>query len=200
MIMAVHQGNTFSTGGNIDGGRELAEIESKNPALGSVLRKIISGVNQTALNAGVSPTGQVSAPKAPDSVSVSTAGEMMQVSINHSGAIQRGIHYISEVSTDSAFTNPLVIDHGASRTSHPFPLPTNDSDGTAVNYYVRSYAQHPGGPPSATTTVGGSSSPTAHTMGGSTDMTLQTSHGSGTANNNGQQGGWGLGKTPSRAS
>ena len=93
---------------------------------------------------------------------MNTAGEMMHISINHSGALQRGVRYFSEVSTTPSFNQPLVIDHGTSRTSHPITLPTNDASGNTQSYYVRSYAQDPGGPPSSPYTVGGVITYSAH--------------------------------------
>lgn len=187
-------------GGQLDGGRLLSELSIKDPRMGQLLQNVIDGVNRVAKNSGVSAVGDVSAPKAPDSVSVNTAGEMMHISINHSGALQRGVRYFSEVSTTPSFNQPLVIDHGTSRTSHPITLPTNDASGNTQSYYVRSYAQDPGGPPSSPYTVGGVGSPTAHTMSGSTSMTLLSSHGSGTAPNHGQSAAQGLGKFQSRTS
>jgi hypothetical protein len=87
-----------------------------------------------------------------------------------------------------------VDHHGTSRTPPPIVLPTYLDDGlTKATYYVRSYAQYPGSKPSAWTTVGGSGSPTGFQMGGSTAMTLLQSNGSGTAPNNGQSAGQGLG-------
>jgi hypothetical protein len=194
--------NQGGVGGQIDGGRELGMVEQKQPFLGSLLRTMIKGINTVASNAAVSATGEIAAPKAPDSVSVSTMGEYMHVSISHSGSLTRGIRYFTEVSQDDPkFSAPIVIDHGASRTSHPFPLPTNVSGGdTPVphQFFVRSYAQYSSSQPSAKTTVGGAGSPTAFTMSGATVGSLLPSTGSGTAPNNGQAAGQGLGKTQTR--
>lgn len=186
-------------GGQIDGGRELASLQNQ-PLLQSLIQTIIKGVNTLATNTATSATGENAAPKAPDSVSVSTGGEYMHVAINHSGPVQRNVRYFTEVSTSPSFTQPLVIDHGSSRTSHPFPLPTKTAAGATQSYYVRSYAQNPGSQPSAPTVVGGASSPTAHVMTGATAMDLAPSTGSGTAPNTGQNAGQGLGKTQKRQS
>jgi hypothetical protein len=173
----------------------LAEVYAKDPHLAQVLDTIISGVNTLARNTGTSPTGDVAPPKPPDSVSVKVAGEMMHVSIDHGGQVERGIHYFTEVHTSPAFDQPVVQHNGASRTSLPHSLPTYLDDGiTKAKYYVRVVAQNPGGPPSPPYIVGGASNPTAFQMSGSTAMTLLPSHGSGTAPNTGQSAGQGLGR------
>lgn len=185
-------------GGNLDGGRLLNEVSLKDPRLGQLLQNVIDGVNRLGVNTGASPVGDVQAPKPPDSVSVKVAGEYMHVSISHGGPVERGIRYFTEVSTTPSFGQPIVIDHGSSRTPHPFPLPTKNDSGATVTYYVRSYAQNPGGPPSEPTVVGGVGSPTGFTMSGSTQLTLLPSSGSGTAPNNGQSAGQGLGRNQRR--
>lgn len=190
-----------NNGGILDGGRLLSRVMQRDPELGQLLQNLIDGVNRTAQNAAVSPIGEVQAPKSPDSVSVSTAGEIMHISIDHSGPVNRNIRYFSEISPNSAqFSQPIVIDHGSSRTSHPISLPTKDSSGNTIKYYVRSYAQYPSSQPSAPTIVGGVGAPLAFTMSGSTQMTLQPSTGSGTAPNTGQGAGSGLGKVVRRTS
>ena len=139
--------------GQLDGSSLLAEIFAKDPRHGQLLQNIIDAVNKVAQNAGVSATGEIPAPKAPDSVSVTTAGEMMHVSISHGGRLQRGVKYFSEIAASTSgepvFSQPIVKDHGTSRTPEPFSLPTKDATGHPYSYHVRSYAQNPGGPPSA---------------------------------------------------
>jgi len=181
--------------GQLDLGGLQAEVSSKDPRHAQVHEALADAINRVAASTGGSPTGEITAPKAPDSVSVKTSGEMMHIAINHSGQLQRNIRYFTEIANTPSFTQPLVIDHGTSRTSHPIMLPTYLDDGvTKANYYVRSYAQYPGSPPSDVTVVGGLGSPTAFQMGGSSAMTLLPSQGSGTAPNNGQSAGQGLGK------
>lgn len=186
--------------GQFEGGRLLTELSNQNPRLGQLLQNVIDGINTLAKNTASSAVGDMAAPKAPDSVAVTTGGEYMHVSISHSGQLQRNIRYFTEVSTTPNFSQPIVIDHGSSRTSHPFPLPTKTAAGATQSYYVRSYAQYPGSGPSEKTVVGGVGSPTAFTMGGSTGMNLLPSTGSGTAPNTGQSAGQGLGKTQTRNS
>jgi hypothetical protein len=187
-------------GGILDGGRLLSKVMQRDPEQGQLHQNIIDAINRLAQNSAVSAIGEIQPPKAPDSVSVKVAGEFMHVSINHGGQLQKNVRYFTEVSTTPTFSAPIVIDHGSSRTSHPFPLPAKDDAGAAQSYYVRSYAQYPGSQPSEPTVVGGTGAPTAHTMTGSTQMTLLPSTGSGTAANNGQQAGAGLGKTLTRQS
>ena len=179
---------------DLDGGQLLSEIEHVYPKLGIFLRtKVQPAINAIGRAAGVAPVGEVTAPLPPQVVSVSTAGEMMHVSITDNAPLQRGARYFTEVATNPAFSSPIVIDHGASRTSHPFPLPTNDSKGVPQNFYVRSYSQYPGSAPSKPVTHGGAV-PIPIVMNGSTSMTLLASTGSGTAAGNGSQGGSGLGR------
>ncbi len=192
--MANNQGGSFS------GGRELAQISQRDSVLGYLISKVIDAVNRTAQNAAVSPVGEVQAPKPPDSVAVTTGGEMMHVSITHTGPLHRNIRYFTEISNNPQFSQPLIVDHGSSRTSHPIPLPTKNASGVVQSYYVRSYAQYPSSQPSAPTIVGGIGAPTAFQMSGNTQMTLLPSNGSGTAANTGQQAGSGLGKVQQRTS
>jgi hypothetical protein len=184
--------------GQLDGGGLLAEFATQNPRLAQVLQTIIDGVNNTARNAGVSVTGDIPSPKSPDSVTVATAGEMVHVSINHTGPVDRNVRYFSEIAADTggnpAFGRPIVKDHGTSRTPEPFSLPTMDGNGNPYTYSLRSYAQNPGGPPSIPTMASGGT----FTLSGSTNLTLLPSTGSGTAPNNGQSAGQGLGRNQRR--
>lgn len=198
MVSAAGDDVVSTVSGRVDIGGLQAEVNSKDPRHAQIHDILADGINRLALNSGISPTGDVPAPKAPDAVNVSVGGEYMHVSISHSGPLQRNIRYFTEVSTSPQFNQPLVIDHGSSRTSHPFPLPTKTSLGATQSYYVRSYAQYPGGPPSSPTVAGGLGNPTAFTMSGTTEMDLLPSTGSGTAPNNGQAAGQGLGKVQQR--
>ncbi len=189
-------------GGQVDGGRELSIVEQKDPMLGALLRRVMNGVNTLSTNTGVSATGEVAAPKSPDTVNTTVAGEMLHVSISHGGQLQRGVRYFTEISpNDPTFSKPIIIDHGSSRTPAPVTLPTKSaaSGNPTHSYYVRSYAQYPGSQPSTPTVFGGNgSAPVAVQMTGTTVGDLLPSTGSGTASNTGQQAGWGLGKTQTR--
>lgn len=189
-------------GGQVEGGRELSMIEQKDPMMGALLRRVLNGVNTLSTNSGISATGEPAAPKSPDSVQATAAGEMLHVSVSHGGQLQRGVQYFTEVSAnDPTFSAPIVYHHGTSRTPPPFPLPTKSSaaGNPTHNYYVRSYAQYPGSQPSEPTYLGGNgSAPVPITMSGATVGDLLPSTGSGTAANTGQQAGWGLGKVQKR--
>jgi len=194
-----------SQGGKLDGGTLLNRIALKNPELGQLLQDVIDGVNHVATNASVSAVGDVSAPKAPDSVSVNVAGEMAHISINHTGELNRGIHYFSEITSDdpACAGQPITVHHGATRTPSPIVLPTTRTSGTSTvpnNYKIETYAQYPGGPPSAKVLAKTTTGSTSFKMGGSTNMSLLPGHGSGTASNNGGQRGQGFGSFQHRTS
>jgi hypothetical protein len=173
------------------GGEELLTlIESENPRLGQYLRRYVTpAIETTARNAGVSATGKVQPPQPPESLSVATAGELLEVKVNHAAPVQKGIQYITHISAnDPIFQNPTIIDHyGTSRCPPLYRLPAKDAGGVAITYHVRTAAQMPGGDPSPWTYGG------AVTLTGTTQMTLQPGTGSGTGAANGQQSAVGLG-------
>lgn len=178
---------------DLQGGQLLVDIENSFPKLGIFLRNsILPAINALGQNAAVAPVGKIAAPAPPESVNVTTSGEYMQVTVNHSAPIQKGVQYLTHISTNPQFSQPIVHDHGASRSPVPFVLPTNDGTGAAHQYYVGTVAQYPGSDPSPMTYYGGSS-PQPVTMSGTTAMSLLPSTGSGTGSNSGQQSGVGLG-------
>jgi hypothetical protein len=188
-------------GGQLDGGRELSEIEQRDPSAGRLFRRIIEGVKTLATNTASSATGEVAAPPplAGINVSVSSTGELMHVTLNHPGQVQRNGRYFVEVHTDPAFGSPVVIkDAGASRTLEPIHLPTQNESSVAHTYYVRAYSQNPAGQPSDIVVAGGASSPTPFTMNGTSKMNFAQAQGSGTGPNSGQ-GGQGLGRVQQRS-
>lgn len=187
----------------LTGGRELAYIAMRDNYAGSLFSRVIDAVNTLAKNAGVAAVGKVPPPPPINSVTVSggsanngvmtvASTEILHWTIQHSQAIQKGIRYFSEVDTSTAFTNPHVHDHGTSRSGF-MTLPTNNSAGTKQTYYLRSYAQYPGSDPCKPTVLGGLSGAIGIQMGGSSNLDLLPSTGSGTASSSGQQGGKGLG-------
>jgi hypothetical protein len=179
----------------LNGGEFLADLLNKDVRHGMLLQNIIRAVNATAKASGVAPVGQASTPPPIDGHNIAVGGEMLHVNLVHNAPINRQINYFSEISTNPQFTNIVVShDHGASRTSAPFNLPTKDGNANTQNYYLRSFTQYPGGKPSAPVVYGGAGSPAAITMGGSTHLTLLPSTGSGTAPGNGQSAGQGFGK------
>lgn len=184
----------------VPGNDLLTEFENQGGAaakLGIFLRRyVLPSIGKTAQSSGVAATGPIPPPASPESVNVTTSGELMQVVIHHTAPVIRGQRYFTEVATNQAFVGSMIHDHGASRAPLPIYLPTKDTSGATHNYYVASYVQYPGGPPSKPTYFGGGA-PTAVNMGGTTQMDLQAGTGSGTASN-GAQTFEGLGKAPIR--
>jgi len=194
--------------------RELAYVTQRDPLLGSLLRKIVASANALAKNAAVSAVGKISPPNPIDSIQVKGVfnpstntlqcpGEILHHTLTHNQAVQKGVQYISEISTDQNFSQPHVVDHGSSRSSF-ISLPTLQNDGVTPNtYFLRSYAQYPGSDPTKPTVFGGATGATKILMGGNptagTSTTLLPSTGSGTAKN-GAQGGVGLGVVLNRPS
>jgi hypothetical protein len=187
----------------LDGGQFLDDLNQKDSRLAQLFQRIITGVNNVAGAAGVAPFGETAPPTSPNGISVSvpavgSGSEMIHVAIADNNPLNRNARYFSEISTTPSFSQPIVVDHGASRTSHPIPLPTMSADGTTTHtYYVRSYSQYPGSKPSAPVVYGGAS-PIGIQMAGSSKLDLQPSTGSGTAPGSGQSAGQGLGKFQTR--
>lgn len=170
----------------IAGNDLLSQIENEMPKLGQYLRRYVApAIQNTAKAAAVSPHGNIPAPTAPESISVTTSGELAQVVVNHTAPIQKGIQYITHVATNPQFNGAIVVDHGSSRTPPHINLPTKDADGNPHSYYFATVAQYAGSPPSSPTFYGGAS-PQPVTMGGSTQMDVMAGTGSGTAQNGGQ--------------
>lgn len=185
----------------LDGGRFLADEYSKDSIRATFFQKIIDAINKLGTTLGANPVGEVAPPNPINNINVATSGEYMQVALNHNSAVNRGVHYFVEVAAnDPNFTQPQVLDMGASRSPLPFLLPTLDNNGNAISYYVRAYAQYPGSKPSEITTFGGPLNPTPIQMGGTTKLSPLPSTGSGTASPSGQQGGSGMGKNLVRPS
>lgn len=164
--------------------------------LSSALQRLEDGVNNLGQQLAAEPVGLAQAPPPLEGVNVKTAGEMVHVTLTHNVPIQKNIHYHVEYDTDPSFPAPHVAHLVGSRGT-VLNLPTNDDGGTAHNWYFRGYPQYPGSQPAAPVNFGGIV-PTAVTLTGSTNLTLLPSTGSGTAAANGQQGGWGIGKTNTR--
>lgn len=171
---------------SIAGNDLLSQIENEMPKLGQYLRRYVApAIQNTASAAAVSPHGDIQAPSSPESISVTTAGELAQVVVNHTAPIQKGVQYLTHIATNPQFTGAIIVDHGSSRTPPHINLPTKDSTGADHSYYFATIAQYPGSPPSAPTYFGGAS-PQPVTMSGTTHMDVQPGTGSGTARNGGQ--------------
>jgi hypothetical protein len=185
----------------LDGGRELAYLAQKDPYLGSLFGRVIDAANSIAKNANVAVFGKTEPPPPIDSINVqgtqvgstvTCPSEILHWTLTHNQSIAKNIHYFSEVDTSPYFTRPHVIDHGCSRSAF-LHLPTNDNEGNPQTYYLRSYSQYPGSDASKPTVHGNLGGAFKIQMTGTSNTTLLTSAGSGTASPTGEQGGRGLG-------
>lgn len=186
----------------LDLNREIAflrQIPGVGQYLESGLRLLQNAVNDLGTNVGADPTQSVPAPPAIQNLNVKTDGNgNVHATIDHHAAIQKGIRYFVEyqqlpVGAPLVFSQPHVEPLSASRTMRPMPLPAKDDNGNPVHYIFRAYPQYPGGHPGEPVNFGGST-PTPVAPGGNGQATLLPSTGSGTAQTNGQQGGYGFGK------
>lgn len=185
----------------IPGNDLLQEFENQGgPAtkLGIFLRRyVLPSIQGTSQASAVSSTGQIKPPAPPESINVTSAGEMMQVVVNHNAPIIRGTRYIYSMATNPAFLNAQIEAKEATRAPMHFTAPTFQHDGTTKhNYYHAVQVQYPGGPPSAPVFYGGGT-PKAVTLSGTTALDIQPGTGSGTAQN-GASTFEGLGKSPIR--
>lgn len=190
-----------SSKNSIPGNDLLTAFENQggvSAKLGIFLRRyVLPTINTAAQASAVSPKGQLPPPAPPESINVTSAGEMMQVSVNHSAPIIRGVHYIYHMATNPAFLNGQIEVKAATRAPMHFVAPTFQGDGTTKHsYYHAVQVQYPGGPPSQPTYFGGGS-PTPVTLNGATALDIQPGTGSGTASNGGQTF-QGLGRAPIR--
>lgn len=194
--------------GRLEYGRELPYLDMKDSFLGSILRRMIDASNTLATNAGVTAVGETTPPPKIDTINVqgtlstladgtgllTAPSEILHWTLTHNQSIAKGIRYFTEIDTSPSFPQPHVVDHGTSRSGF-LSLPTNTSDTTPVQqtYYMRSYAQYPGSKPSEPTVFGSLQGATKIQMTGTSNTSLLSSTGSGTAQASGQQGGKGLG-------
>jgi hypothetical protein len=178
---------------NLSGGRELADLNRKNPRLGSLLARLIDAHNHLAAQSGIDPVGQAAAPSAPNGVAVTVIGEQAHIRITDNSGAVRAHNYFTEIHQDPNFTSPVrIVHHGVSRDSE-VTLPTKNSTGATQNYYVRSYRQLPGSPPS-----GFVINPVVVNMAGTTQGDVPPSAGSGTSAANGTQTHQGFGISSQR--
>ena len=189
--------------GRLSGGRELTYIAQRDSYAESLFLRIINAINKLSDHTATSALGKIAPPHSINNIQVqgnynaatntiTVSGELLHWTLQHNQSLRKGVHYFTEIATDSAFTQPHVIPHGPSRSGF-VNLPTYLNDGsTHQTFYLRSYAQYPGSDPQKPTVLGGINGPTKIVMSGSTACTLLSSTGSGTASN-GQQGGRGLG-------
>ena len=179
----------------LTGGKELATLNRTNPSLGSLLARLIDAHNHVASQAGVDPVGQAASPPAPQGVDVTVTGEQTHIRVTDNNPTNRARTYFTEVHTDSNFSSPkMVVQHGATRDAQ-VSLPTLNSSGTMQDYYLRTYSQTPGSPPSKPIAY-----PTYVTMdvAGTTQGDLPASAGSGTSPASGTVSAQGFGSYPTR--
>jgi len=159
----------------------------------SALQRIEDSVNAMARHSGVAARGVLPAPPTIQQLTVKTNGTgLVHAVINDSNPIQKGLHYFVEYDTDPSFPQPQVAHLGASRSMSPITLPAMDDNGNPQKFYFRAYSQYPGGTPGDPIHFGGTT-PTPVAPGGTQQLTLIPSTGSGTAPNDGQRGGSGFG-------
>jgi len=197
----------MSQGVALDGGRELEILRQKEPLIGQLLQRVISGVNQLAKNVSAGSMGELDAPPPVDGTEVAGTydsttntttvdGEVLHFVHTHNAPINRNIKYVTEIDTDPSFPNPHPIKETSSRSGFSH-LPANTGDGLSQHeYYLRVTTQYPGSTPSRPTVFGGVQGATKILMTGNSNVDLLTSQSGGTARPG--QGGKGLGPTPSR--
>lgn len=183
--------------GVLTGGRALTQWIQQDATKGSLLQKIITGINTLANNTASSAVGRLAPPSPIQGLNVTVGGEYAHITINHNAPVQQNIHYFVEVANNSSYIGAHPIDYGTSRTRDPIHLAPLDSTGAAQNWYARAFCQYPGSDPSAPVNYGGPS-PTPIVTTGTTQLTWNPSTGSGTASNNGSQVGWGFGRQARR--
>lgn len=172
----------------------IGQIPGIGPHLSEALRILEEGVNNLGNHIAVDPAGTIPSPPAPQSLTVKTNGTgLVHAMISDENSIQKNLSYFLEYSENPAFTQPHVVHLGASRTMSPILLPSKDDSGNPQTFFFRAYSQYHGSHPSGPIYFGGNT-PTAVNPGGTQQMTLIPSTGSGTASNNGQQGASGFGK------
>jgi hypothetical protein len=155
---------------------------------------MVKGINQSGSSSGIDPSGVQPSPPPIQALNVKTNGTgLVHVTITDHNQISKNLHYFVEYDTDPSFSNPQVKHLGVTRTMDPIALPGNDDNGNPQSFYFRAYSQYPGSHPGPPIKFGGTSA-TAVNPGGTQNLTLLQSTGSGTAQTSGQEGGSGFGK------
>lgn len=164
--------------------------------LADAIHTLADGINTVAQNT-TSALGTKMAPPSPiDGIDVKASGGLLHVTLTDHNTIQKGINYFVEHSTRPDFVGAHVVHLNASRGG-TIALPGLTDEGDDQGVYVRGYSQYQGSHASKPVVFGGAA-PTQILPGGTTRMTLLPSTGSGTAITNGQQQGYGLGRSFTR--
>ena len=176
----------------------LSKLPDWGQYLGNAILRLQQGVNALGKNVAVDPTGTQPAPPTVQQLTVKTNGTgLVHAVISDNNPIQKNLHYFVEYDTSPSFSQPHVVHLGASRSMNPINLPAKDDDGNAQKFYFRAYSQYIGSHPGEVVNHGGDA-PTAVDPGGTQQMSLVPSTGSGTAQSSGEQGGSGFGKVLER--
>lgn len=171
----------------------LSHIPEFGNYLAAALRRLQSGVNDLGNNLAADPTQTKDPPPPVQELNIKASNGDVHAVITDNSQVQRGVHYFVEYSSEPNFLQPHVIHLGTSRSAAPFRLPAMDDNGNPQTFFFRAYSQYPGSHPGKPIYFGGVV-PTAVTPGGTTQLTLIPSTGSGTAQATGQQGGSGFGR------
>jgi hypothetical protein len=178
----------------------LRQIPEFGQYLSEALRKVQEATNGLGKNVAVDPTGTMPKPPTIQQLTVKTNGTgLVHAVVSDNNPIQKGLHYFVEYSNDAAFSQPHVVHLGASRSMPPITLPGSDDNGNPQKFYFRAYSQYPGSHPGEPVHFGGDT-PSAVDPGGTQQMTLVPSTGSGTAPNTGERGASGFGRVLLRPS
>lgn len=173
----------------------IRQIPGIGNYVGDALDRIVKGLNLASSHVGVDPTGTMPPPPSIQALTVKTNGTgLVHAVITDHNEISKNLHYFIEYDTDPNFPQPHVVHLGVSRSMPPLSLPAMDDNGNQQSFYFRAYSQYPGSKQPGPRVNHGGSSPSAVSPGGSQQMTLLSSTGSGTAQNSGQEGGSGFGK------
>jgi len=165
-------------------------VRQRDPLLDQALSDLEQRIDTLAGQLAANPHGVVVAPPDISALTVLASNGIFDIQIQDNAPVNRGINYFVEYSTTANFAQPHAVDLGASRSYR--------ATWGSVTLYFRAYSQYPTSSPSATIYFGPANAPTAVVGGGAAGPAPQASTGSGTASNNGQQGGAGFGYQPSR--
>lgn len=163
----------------------LRRIPGFGELLGNALLRIQNGANDLAIKLGAAMNSTLPAPNPVNSVNVaSNGGNLVHVTITDNTEKQKNLQYFVEHANNPGFAGAYVEHLGASR--HRI---LNLPQGT---WYVRGFSQLLGSFPGEKVNFGGVT-PTPIVVSSGSNLTLLPSPGSGTAQPDGSEPGFGLG-------